>query len=545
MSREKPLITRTLRLVSLALALAGTGCARRESPAEQARQTGTLLLGNGAEPQDLDPQICTAYTDYNVLLSLFEGLTCIDEASSRAVPGQADRWEASEDGMTYTFHLRAGAAWSNGDPVTAEDFVYSFRRVLSPELASEYAYILYPLRNAEAYNEGRLADFSRVGAHAIDARTLRLDLARPCPYLPALAAHQAWFPVHRATLERFGAQNRRGTAWTRPGNLVGNGPFVLKEWTPNERIVVVKNPRYWDAARTRLNAVVFFPTEDLAADEANFRAGQLHITFDLLPDRIAFWRRTDPGALRIDPLSQTTFLRFNLAVRPLGDPRVRRALALAIDRDALARDVLGGSRAAAFGLVPPDTGGYTPAAGRPWDPAQAARLLAQAGYPGGRGFPNLEVQYFNDALNPKVLEAIQQMWRRALGIEVSLASREFRVYLDDQRTLRYQISLSRWFGDYDDPSTYLDLFKQDSGNNQTGWRDALYDRLNDAADRTLDPARRFELLHQAEARLLQQAPVAPLFYGAKTFLIRPYVKGWVPAPLGLHRYQYVQLEQGH
>lgn len=528
-------------LLLLPLALAASGCGRRLTPAEQGRLTQTLLVGNGAEPQDLDPQVCVAYNDYNVLIALFEGLTCIDERTSRAVPGVAESWEASPDGLAYTFHLRPDARWSNGDPVTAGDFVFSFRRILSPALASEYAYLLYPIRNAEAFNAGRLADFSRVGVRALGSRTLLVELERPCPYLPVLAAHQAWFPVHRATLERFGAVARRGTAWTRPGNLVGDGPFVLKEWTPDARIVVARNPRYWNAARNALREVVFFPTEDIAVDEANFRAGQEHLTFDLLPDRIAYYRRREPRLLRVDPLSQTYFLRFNVTRRPLDDVRVRRALAWAIDRAALARDVLDGSRRPAFSLVPPDTGGYTSSASMPDDPAAARRLLATAGYPGGRGFPRLGVLAFPDAINTRVLEAVQQMWRRELGIDVSLVDEDFRVYVDSQRTLAYSIALSRWFADYDDPSTYLDLFRSGCGNNWTGWGDPGYDALNEKADRTMDAAGRRALLRKAEARLLDQAPIAPLFYGARTYLIRPYVEGWVPSLLGIHRYQFVRL----
>jgi oligopeptide transport system substrate-binding protein len=536
-----------MRRVSVALACLGlvllAACARRQSPAEAARNSGTLLLGNGAEPQDLDPQICTAYTDYNVLIALFEGLTCIDEATSQPVPGMAESWDVSPDGLSYTFHLRPGIAWSNGDPVTAEDFVYSFQRILSPALAAEYSYFFYPLVNAEAYNAGKITDFSAVGVKAADARTLRVTLAAPCPYLPALAANQAWFPVHRATIEKFGARDRRGTRWTRPENIVTNGPFLLKEWSPNSRIVVIKNPRYWDAGRNRLNAVVFYPNEAIAVDESNFRAGQLHVTYDLLPERIEHYRRDEPAVLRVDLLSESDFLRFNVTKPPLNDPRVRQALSRAIDRVALARQVLYGSREPAFALTPPNTAGYTPAAGAPTDVAAARRLLAEAGYPGGRGFPRLEVQMWTDPVNSKILEAIQQMWHRDLGIEVALVNQDFRVYLDNQRTLAYRISRSRWLGDYLDPSTYLDLFKTAGGNNQTGWSSPAYDRLNDEAGRTLDPGRRRQLLQQAEAILLGEAPIAPLFYGTRTFLIQPYVQGWVPSLLGIHRYQYVWLEK--
>jgi oligopeptide transport system substrate-binding protein len=534
---------RLSRLLPFALAiLAACGCARRETQAEAARQARTLLVGNGAEPQDLDPHICTAYTDYNVLLALFEGLTCIDERTSQAVPGEAERWEVSGDGLTYTFHLRDGARWSNGDPLTAGDFVYSFRRALSPALASEYAYMLYFIRNAEAYNEGRIRDFDRVGARAVDDRTLEIRLDHPCPFLPAIAAHQSWFPVHRATLEKFGAAERRGTAWTRPENFVGNGAFLLKEWSPNDRIVVVKNPLYWDAAHNRLDSVVFFPNDNIAADEASFRAGQLHITYDLLPDRILHYRSEAPQVLRVDPFLESYFLRFNVTRPPLNDRRVRQALARAIDRAAIARDVLYGSRMPAYALTPPNTAGYTPAARIPTDFDGARRLLAEAGYPGGRNFPPLEVQMNTDAINSKILEAIQQMWRRELGIEVVIVNQDFRVYLDNQRTLAYQISRSRWVGDYDDPSTFLYMFKSDSGNNQTGWSNKAYDRLNDEADRASDPAARYALLQRAEAILLDDAPIAPVYYGARTYLIQPFVRDWEPSLLGIHRYQYVGLD---
>jgi len=225
-------------LCLLAAALSLASCSRRETPAEAGLLTKTLLLGNGAEPADLDPQTDTAYSDMNVLVALFEGLTTLDELTGQPQPGMAERWEASPDGLEWTFHLRADARWSNGDPLTADDFVYSFRRILSPRLASEYAYMLKPLKNAEAINSGKVTDLAALGARALDPRTLQLTLGEPCPWLLALAAHQTWFPVHRATIEEFGAMDQRGTRWTRPGNFVGNGAFALKEWTPNSRVIV-------------------------------------------------------------------------------------------------------------------------------------------------------------------------------------------------------------------------------------------------------------------------------------------------------------------
>jgi oligopeptide transport system substrate-binding protein len=528
---------------ALLVVIFAAGCAKRESPAEEGIRTKTLLLGNGAEPQDLDPSTCSLYTDENVLMALFEGLTCIDEKTSQAVPGVAERWDVSPDGLVYTFHLRADAKWSNGDPVTADDFLYSFHRILSPGLASEYSYMFYFIRNAEAFNGGKLSDFAQVGAKALDARTLQLTLDHPCPFLPAVAAHESWFPVHRPTIEKFGKMDQRNSRWTRPENFVGNGPFMMKEWSPNSRLVVTKNPFYWDAANNHLNAVVFFPTDDIATDENNFRANQVHLTYQLLPDRIEYYHREAPQFLRIDPFIETEFLVFNVTKPPLNDPRVRQALARAIDRVAIARDVLYGSCQPANALTPPNTAGYTPKAKIPTDFDAARKLLAEAGYPGGKNFPTLEIQTKNDNIWRAVVEAIQEMWKRELGIHVEIASLEQKTWLSKAQALNYQISFYRWGGDYNDPSTFLYLFKSGSGNNNTGWANADYDRLNNEADHAADPATRNALLQQAEALLLGEAPIAPIYYGTRTYLIQPYVKGWVPALLGFHRYQLIDLEK--
>jgi oligopeptide transport system substrate-binding protein len=528
---------------ALLMAFLAPGCAKRESPAEAGIRTKTLLLGNGAEPQDLDPNTCSLYTDCNVLMALFEGLTCIDEKTSEAVPGVAERWDVSPDGLVYTFHLRAEAKWSNGDPVTADDFVYSFHRILSPGLASEYSYMLYFLKNAEAFNRGKLSDFAQVGAKALDARTLQVTLDHSCPFLPAVAAHQSWFPVHRATIEKFGRMDQRNSRWTRPENFVGDGPFKLQEWSPNSRIIVVKNPNYWDAMHNQLNAVVFFPTDNIATDEDNFRADQVHATYQLLPDRIEHYRREAPQFLRIDPFIETEYLQFNVTKPPLNDPRVRQALARAIDRVAIAHDSHHDSCQPANALTPPATAGYTPEAKIPTDFEAARKLLAAAGYPGGKNFPVLEIQTKNDNIWRAVAEAIQERWKHELGIQVEIASFEQKTWLSNSQALGYQINLYRWIGDYNDPSTFLYLFKSGSGNNNTGWASADYDRLNNEADHAADPATRNALLQKAEALLLDEAPIAPVYYGTRTYLIQPCVKGWVPALLGYHRYQFIDLEK--
>ena len=533
-------LTRTACL-ALAALMAFSGCTKRKSQVEIGRQEQTLCLGNGADPRDLDPQIDVAYNDYNVLIALFEGLTVIDEATSKPIPGMAEKWDISPDGLVYTFHLR-DAQWSNGDPVTANDFVFTLHRLLEPTLASENSYLAYPVAGAKDYNEQKLKDFSQVGIQAMDPKTLRITLAQPTPYFLAMLAHQAWFPVEKKTLEKFGDPFSRTTGWTKVGNFVGNGAYTVEEWTPDRRLVVKKNPRYWDAANTKLEKVVFYPISDEATEEANFRAGQMHITYDVLPNRIDRYKHEHPDEIRIDPFLETFFLRFNVTQKPFGDKRVRQALARAIDREAIANSVMRGSRLPAYSFTPPNTAGYNCSAKIPTDYAAARKLLADAGYPNGRGFPRVEIEMNSDPINTVVLEAIQQTWRKELNIDVGISQTEFRVYVDDMHRLAYKILRSRWVADYNDPSNFIEMFITNSPNNNSGWSNPEYDRLVDQANHQLDQTKRFELLNQAETLLLEEAPIAPVFFGTRTYLIDPHVKGWVPSLLGIHRYQKVWLE---
>lgn len=529
------MIARLLLLVVLA---AATLAAR---PVDDGIRDQILLLGNGAEPQDLDPQVMTAFTDQNIALALFEGLCALDERSSAAVPAAAERWEVSADGLSWTFHLRAGLKWSDGSPLTAADFVASWRRALLPALAAEYSYLLFPLQGAESIASGR-ADPATLGAEAVDDRTLRLTLERPTPYLPALTANPVWFPVPPRVLAAHDATARRGTGWTRPGQLVGNGPFLLTEWTPNAHVKVARNPHYWDAATVRLRGLTFFPTENIDVDERAFRAGQVHLTAELPLAKVDTYRRTAPASLRLDPFLETFFLRFNTSRPPLDDARVRRALSLAINREQLSRTLLRGTRAPAAHYTPPDCAGYTATARVPHDPAAARALLAAAGFPGGAGFPTFEVQVRNDDLHAKVMEVIQAMWQRELGLTVTLAPVEQKTWVQNQQSLNYAISTARWVGDFVDPVTFLDMFVSGGTNNWTGWADAAYDAELAAAARAADPAARHAAFQRAEARLLEQSAIAPVFFGVRSYLIHPAVRGWEPALLGFHQYKKVYLQ---
>jgi oligopeptide transport system substrate-binding protein len=532
------------RLVVVALLFSFiAGCAKRETAAEAGIRTGTLLVGNSAEPKDLDPQAIVAYTDGRVIFALFEGLTALDEATGQAVPAGAKSWETSPDGLTWTFHLDPAAKWSNGEPVTAADYVYAYRRILNPVFAAEYASMLYPLKNAQAYNSGQLKDPAQVGAVAEDNLTLRLTLAEPCPWLISLLCHQAWLPVPRTTVEKFDGGDKQGSAWTRPGNLVSNGPFFLKEWQPNARIVVEKSPGFRAAGLVKLNQIVFFPIENATTEEAAFRAGQLHVTYTLPPDKIAAYRAEPSSRLRSNPTLSTYFINFNVKRTPLDNAKVRRALSLAIDRPGIAEKLLQGSRSPARSLVPDNTAGYTSRVQIPDDFAAAKALLAEAGYPGGRGFPSLELQIGSSSTSKLIHEAMQETWRRELGINVTLAELEQKTLFANEKAGAFQAAGAGWVGDYVDPDTFLGTFLSDSGNNWSGWSNAEYDRLVREAQRTLDTKARQELQQRAEAILLAELPMAPTLHTQGNYLIDPAVRGWNPSILGLTRYLNLELRK--
>jgi len=530
-----------LCLLASGLWLLTAGCARRATNVQRGDREQVLYRGIGSEPAGLDPQLATGLAEQCVTSALFEGLVTEDPHDLHPVPGVADHWEISPDGLTYTFHLRADARWSNGAPVTAPDFVASFRRILTPSLAADNATLFYVLLNAEAFNRGRLADFGQVGCAALDARTLQLTLAHPAPYFLELLTQMPFLPVPVSVIAQAGPADQRGNPWARPGRLVGNGPFTLRSWRPNEEIVVVKSPAYWDASRVRLQAIHFYPIDSRDAEERAFRAGQLHVTYTLPAAKVDAYRQNAPQLLRIDPYLNTYFFRLNVRRPPLDDERVRRALALAIDRAAIAGQVLRGGQQPAASFTPPGLPGYTPPAGVGTDVAAARQLLAAAGFPDGKGLPPLELLLDNSGNLRLVAEAVQEMWRRELGVDVRLINQELKVVLADRRAGQYQIVLSDWVGDYLDPTTFLNVWRGDSGNNHTGWSSSEYDALLNAADRTVDPVARAALLRQAEARLLAAAPVIPLYFNPHVFLLQPSVHGWYPTVLDHHPYQDVWL----
>jgi oligopeptide transport system substrate-binding protein len=531
--------------VATALAVAGlnlAGCARRGSAVESGNQTQTIHIGNLSEPTDLDPHLTTSQQNFNIVMAFFEGLAQYDAKTSQPVPAVAERWEVSADNLTWTFHLRSTARWSNGEPVTANDFVYAFRRILMPGLAAEYANMLYVLKNATAFNKGQTRDPAEVGVRAVDAHTLVLTLDHPVPYLPTMVCHSAWYPIPAATIEKFGKVDQRGSPWTRPGNLVGNGYFTLTEWKPNQYIRGTKSTTYWDRDNVKLNEVNFYPIESADAEERSFRSGQLHVTASIPTSKISVYEKQKSPSFHPTVLLATYVFRFNVNVPPLNDARVRRALAMAIDRESIVRDVVRGGQVPAGNFCPPNVAGFTAQAKLETDIPGAKKLLAEAGFPDGRGFPKLDLLFNTNEGHRQIAEALQQMWRNNLGIDIGLYNQEAKVWTDSMRTLNYQIARFAWVGDYLDPSTFLDIMTSDNGNNQTGWKSAEYDRLIGAARTSGDSAKRYEYYQQCEKILVEECPIAPVYFYSRNNLRRPEVKGWYGNLLDLHPLKGVYLD---
>ncbi len=515
------------------------GCDRSASDGDIFR------VGNGTEPEGLDPHIVTGVPEHHILLSLFEGLVRLDPEDLRPIPGVAETWEVSEDSLTYTFHLRPDAKWSNGAPLDAHDFAYAWRRILTPALASEYAYMLYPIRNAQAYNKGAIDDFSQVGARVIDDHTLEVTLEQPTPYFFALQAHYSWFPVHQETIEKFGAMEDRTSKWTRAGNLVGNGPYVLSRWVPNSVIEVRPNPNYWDYEGIRNDGVNYYPVTDEQTEERMFRAGELHVTENVPSPKVTDYLENRPQLIRIDPWIGTYFYRLNTTRPPLDDIRVRKALAMTIDRNAITNTIMRAGETPAHFLTPPNVDGFTAKAHVPYDIEQAQKLLAEAGYPQGEGFPTIDILYNTMERHQNIAEAIQQMWKRDLGINVTLTNQEWKVYLSSTSNERLDFDIARagWIGDVEDAINFLECFISDNGNNRTGWGNDEYDDVLARVYKEVDKAQRHRYYQEAEAILMDELPIIPIYHYTRPILIQPEVRDYHSNILAYTAYHKVWLDK--
>lgn len=525
----------------LAWVLAAAGCARRETAVATGIRDQVLHIGNRDEPSDLDPTINEASSTQRILVALFEGLVDIGGDGTTITPGVAERWEVAPDGLTYTFHLRGSARWSNGAPVTSRDFLDTFMRALDPQLGCEDAGYLYPIHGARDFVEGRSSDPRSVGLRAPDARTFVIILDHPSPSLLTLLAGTPFLPVYMPSLDSNGGRHQRGGPWTLPGALVSNGPFKLSEWRPNAYVSVKRNAAYWDAGRIRLNEVRFYPTDDEDAEELAFRAGQLHVTGRLPVTKVAAYAAGHPGELHVDPSLRTNYLTFNVGRAPFTDRRVRAAFSLAIDRRDLVRATLGRLGTPAYAWVRPGIGGYSPGSGFRFDPAEGRRQLAAAGYPGGAGFPPFEFTLnSNGGIALEIAQVLQQMWARNLGVQATVVPVEFKAYLSLAREKQFQVLLDGW-APIPDAGNVLAMGVTGDPNNDSAFSDKAYDDAYLASQVARDPAARWAAYDTMEAINAREVAYAPLYYANRAFLVHPSVRGWRDNVVGRIQWREIYL----
>ncbi|MBI3514440.1 MAG: peptide ABC transporter substrate-binding protein [Proteobacteria bacterium] len=511
-------------------------------PRNAAAEPAVLYRGNGSEPETLDIHRSTGMPEFDVEVDLFEGLVHYGPAGE-PVPGVAERWTISPDGLTYRFTLRPDARWSNGDPVTAGDFVFALRRAVTPATASRYAFILFPIANAEAIAAGKLADPGQLGVAAPDDRTVVLTLKAPTPYFLGLLTHHMAFPLHRATLERHGDR------WTRPGNLVGNGAYKLAQWVPQSELTLVKNEHYWDAASVKVERVVHVATEDVGAELRRYRAGEIDITNQAPIDQIEWVARNLKGEWRPTPYLGTYYYGFNLMAPPFKDaPKLRQALALAVDREILVARITRAGEKPAYSWVPPGIGNGFVQQRPTWAALPQAernklarQLYAEAGFSAERP-ARFELLYNTSENHKRIAIAIAAMWKQTLGAEVTLRNEEWKVYLASRAAKSFQMLRLAWIGDYNDANTFLELLKSDIGDqNAEGYANPRFDALMKSAETTIDLPARARLMEEAERTMNDDMPIIPIYHYVSKRLVKPWVTGWVDNIVDIHPSRYLGL----
>jgi oligopeptide transport system substrate-binding protein len=483
-----------------------------------------IRWGNGSDPGTLDPHKSRGVPDSNIGRDLFEGLVA-EAPNGDLIPGAAESWDVSDGGRTYTFHLREDGRWSNGDPVTAEQFVVSLQRSVDPATLSEYSFILAPILNAEAITAGEMPP-EELGVRALDERTLEIRLRGPTPYFLGLLTHSASYPVHPPSLETHGDR------FTRPGNLVSNGAYRLVESVVQSHVKLERNPHYWNDAATTIEEVWFYVTEDIPAELKRYRAGELDITYEIPKAQLPWMRENLGDELVIKPYLGSYYYGFNLTKPPFKDNLpLRRALALAIDREIITNQITNAGEIPAFGWVPPVAryeGQQMPEAA--WSQqereTEARRLYREAGYSPQNPL-RVELTYNTHEDHRRVAVAVASMWRRVLGVQSEIQNQEFKVFLDTRtQKERTQVFRAGWIGDYNDAYTFAELPLSDSGLNDFGYASEKYDRLVKQAAVELDLDKRAEYLQEAERLLLDDMPLIPIYFYVRTRLVKPWVAGY-------------------
>lgn len=541
----KCMVAKTAVRSVLALCLTGTLAASQAAQIPAGTQLSELqriVINNGSEVATIDPQKAEGVPESNVMRNLLEGLVETDN-NGQLVPGVAQQWQ-SEDERIWTFTLRDDARWSNGQPVTAQDFVYSWQRLADPKTASPYASYLQAahVANVDAILSGKAAP-AELGVKALDDRHLQVTLSEPVPYFVAMLAHSAMKPVYRPAIEQWGEQ------WTQPQHYVGNGAFTLAEWVVNEKIVVKRNPQYWDNAHTVMEEGVFLPLSSENSDINRYRSGGTDMTNSVVPPEMFKKLQQDLGdEVKISPLLCTFYYEINNKKAPFDDARVRAALKLTLDRDIIAQKIMGQGQIPAYGLTPPFTHGITlspPAWAQQTQSernASAKQLLADAGF-NQQNPLRFTLLYNTSEQNKRQAIAAASMWQKNLGAVVTLQNQEWKTLLETRHQAQYDVVRATWCADYNEPSTFLNMLLSGSSINTAFYHSPAFDQLMQQTLTSADEAKRASLYQQAEAQLDKDSPIVPVYYRVSVRLVKPWVGGFTgkdPQDMLALKYYYIK-----
>jgi oligopeptide transport system substrate-binding protein len=498
-----------------------------------------LVIGVPYTPFSLDPHIGTGLEEYNIMRALFEGL-CSDgpEEEGEAYPGMAESWTHSSDYKTWTFKLRKSNTWSDGKPLTAHDFVYSYQRILNPETNSRYCSMLFDIKNATEYNAGKIQDFSEVGVIVLDDFTLQIELHRSLPYLPELVKHFTWYPVPKHIIEKH---NNNVSEWIKPNKIVSNGPFTLMSNIKGKNITVIKNPAYWDQKTVKLNSINFLIVPNPKETLNLIQNGIVHImdiNHRLFPKPL---KELFPETSYQYPSYQSTFLRCN-TTGDLKNKLVRKAIGLAIQREKLKASINDSSVIISATMTPPGAG-YTPPIVTNGNIMEAKKLMKEAGFPDGVGFPEITLLTADNNVNVKLATELANQLKDSLGIIIKPEIEEWFNYAGKKAQLDYDLALGGWFGDYLDPTSFLDVWREDDMNNCTGWANEDYENLILKANLAPTSIKRMQILADAEKQMLEDYPIIPLFWHHPNSFVQTNVKGWKPRLNANFPYKYLSLAQ--
>lgn len=499
----------------------------------------TLHRGIGGEPGTLDPNHVSGNWEDFVVGDLFMGLVTEDVAG-KTIPGMATDWTISDDGKVYTFNLRKDANWSDGKPVTAEDFVFSLQRILKPETAAKYAYILYPIQNAEAINKGEEKDLNSLGVKALDSKTVQITLKAHTPYFLDQLTHYTAFPLPKHVVEKH------GNSWVKAGNMVSNGAYKLVEWLPQTHIKAVKNDSFFDAANVSIDEVIYYPTEDRPAALKRFRAGELDLNYEFPVDQYGWLKKNMPDETRVSPQLGTYYYPLNMRNPKLQDVRVRKALSMAINREIITEKVLKTGEIPAYSFVPPGMGGYQVQElsfkGMPYGKAmqEAKKLMEEAGYSSDNPL-KLQLRYNTHDAHKKVAVAVSAMWKK-IHVKTELTNAEVAVHYNELKEANFEVARAGWLADYPDAQNFLSLLEP-TPNNYGGYNNDTFNNLMNKAAVTLNGKERTGYMQQAERIAMDEYATIPIYYYVNLNLVSAKVKGWQPNPLDNHRTRWMSLAE--